>query len=346
MTMKSLQSSLFFLLSVFPLLVDYAFGIGDLSFCFGQRSICDAALDLNSDCSSISEFHANFKCLCENGYAATNEACYWCQLAYDLSPLYTTAVQDTCRDDGVEIAPIPASVLSIESKYNATYTGVISSIVPSLTGPPSTPTPPATTTDGSATTTIGGGRDPYASQTDSSEPAGITDSGDPVIITETAASTSSTRKPTSTAANGNDNAPVTKNSSGGGLSTGAKAGIGIGCVLVAVLIGVLIWIAIILSKKSKNKRLEQQQVQQTQQFLPNQHPHNQNPPGMAEMGDSNVGHLGPKPSSWGWGFMGKHHDQKPVVQTSPSVQSSTLAPSAHLSTMSPVSENGRQSSVG
>ena len=46
---------------------------------------------------------------------------------YNLDVSYSgTTNKEGCSSAGVAIAPIPSSVLSVESKYNQTYTGIIS----------------------------------------------------------------------------------------------------------------------------------------------------------------------------------------------------------------------------
>jgi hypothetical protein len=52
--------------------------------------------------------------------------CYDCQLAYNLSIIYNGPENRRgCSSVGVSIAPIPSSIVAIESVYNKTYTGTL-----------------------------------------------------------------------------------------------------------------------------------------------------------------------------------------------------------------------------
>ena len=74
--------------------------------------------------------------------------CYWCQLAYNLDITYDgPSLTSGCNSASVAIAPIPSSVLSRESAYNATYTGVL------LSGPTGSAAPASTSGAASAHTT-------------------------------------------------------------------------------------------------------------------------------------------------------------------------------------------------
>ncbi|RDW63675.1 hypothetical protein BP6252_11220 [Coleophoma cylindrospora] len=98
----------------------------DLSFCFGVNSICAVSNELFAQCGSFDNTQF-YKCICGNGYVAVDEACYWCQLAYNLDISYAGASnKEGCSSAGVPIAPIPSSVQALEASFNATYTGVIS----------------------------------------------------------------------------------------------------------------------------------------------------------------------------------------------------------------------------
>ncbi|KAH8668429.1 hypothetical protein BX600DRAFT_496504 [Xylariales sp. PMI_506] len=99
---------------------------GDSSFCWGDNGICSVGLTLFDTCDGYSDTDSWFSCICASGYVSVEDACYWCELAYNLDidwngPSYTAE----CNSVSADIAPIPASVLSVESAWNASYTGVI-----------------------------------------------------------------------------------------------------------------------------------------------------------------------------------------------------------------------------
>ncbi|KAH7187354.1 hypothetical protein DER44DRAFT_753921 [Fusarium oxysporum] len=102
-----------------------AFGTQDLSFCYGQRSICEVSTALFDQCNEKGYGNPFVECICENGYVSVDQACYWCQLAYDLNPVSILDYKAECSSASVSIAPIPPSVLDQASSYNATYTGTI-----------------------------------------------------------------------------------------------------------------------------------------------------------------------------------------------------------------------------
>ncbi|OCK73510.1 hypothetical protein K432DRAFT_447799 [Lepidopterella palustris CBS 459.81] len=121
-------------------------GSQDLSFCYGDNSICSVGNDLFQQCGNYEDVQF-YKCICGNGYVSVNEACYWCQLAYHLDIYYNGASdRDGCSSAGVPIAPIPSSVLALEASYNMTYTGIISGTGAANTASPG---PVATTSSGS-----------------------------------------------------------------------------------------------------------------------------------------------------------------------------------------------------
>jgi hypothetical protein len=49
---------------------------GDLSFCFGENSICSFSTDLFEDCQGFLGADENewFQCICGNGYVSVDEA--------------------------------------------------------------------------------------------------------------------------------------------------------------------------------------------------------------------------------------------------------------------------------
>ena len=50
--------------------------------------------------------------------------CTWCEMVYNISYFNDIAEnKEGCSSVGVSVAPIPASILSVESYYNQTYTG-------------------------------------------------------------------------------------------------------------------------------------------------------------------------------------------------------------------------------
>jgi len=56
------------------MLVERQFG-GDLSFCFGENSICDISNQLFSQCDNyLNQLTEWYKCLCGNGYVSVDEA--------------------------------------------------------------------------------------------------------------------------------------------------------------------------------------------------------------------------------------------------------------------------------
>ncbi|RKK62449.1 hypothetical protein BFJ69_g17021 [Fusarium oxysporum] len=112
----------FFLGLVFQIQVS---GTEDLSFCYGERSICEVYGVLLDQCYSKGSGDPFIECLCQNGYVSVDQACYWCQLAYDLNPVSVLDHKAQCSSAGVSIAPIPSSILDQASSYNATYTGTI-----------------------------------------------------------------------------------------------------------------------------------------------------------------------------------------------------------------------------
>ncbi|KAH7323941.1 hypothetical protein BKA65DRAFT_511734 [Rhexocercosporidium sp. MPI-PUGE-AT-0058] len=138
----------------------------DLSFCFSEDSICSQSSKLYDQCSDLQD---NFKdlnpwyeCVCGNGYTSTDQACNWCQAAYNLT--YTVGIVEdqieTCQSLSYSIAPIPTQIVAIQSSFNATYTGILQApnggSSPSTSGADSSPTSSrsaGTVTSGSATAT-------------------------------------------------------------------------------------------------------------------------------------------------------------------------------------------------
>ena len=50
---------------------------GDLSFCYGENSICAKSNDLNDECDKFYGLRDSdqwYECLCSNGYVATRQA--------------------------------------------------------------------------------------------------------------------------------------------------------------------------------------------------------------------------------------------------------------------------------
>ncbi|KAH8880603.1 hypothetical protein GQ53DRAFT_848839 [Thozetella sp. PMI_491] len=147
----------------------------DLSFCFGQNSICATSNDMWDNCYDQTGGQSKnatgwFTCICTSGYVSVDQACDFCQDVYSIEHLDVRSIYTSgCSSVGATIAPIPSSVLSLEAKYNSTYTGVI----PGATGSPgggggadsgvTTPATATKTTTTKTTTTSENGDDSVTS---------------------------------------------------------------------------------------------------------------------------------------------------------------------------------------
>lgn len=195
----------------------------DLSYCYGENSICSVSNDLFEKCDAYEGDFENmnpwYECLCGNGYVAVDEACYWCQLAYKLDISYAgNANTDGCSSASVTIAPIPSSVLALQSMYNQTYTGIISGASAANTDSPAGSATAANSgfsasvTDASSGSATGGVGSVFGGGKTTSAP-----------VSKAASSTATTQAPANTW-NGGVTSVITLNGGGGGGSGGEQTG--------------------------------------------------------------------------------------------------------------------------
>ncbi|KAH8898903.1 hypothetical protein GQ53DRAFT_360656 [Thozetella sp. PMI_491] len=125
----------------------------DHDFCISDDSICMVQVELGDACQPLYSVYDSTpwtKCMCENGYVAaaylyvpvgacrlpvtycySYARCYWCELAIQYDGAFDPSYLDNgCSRVNVSIAPLPTSVVQRESRFNASYTGAIPSIVP------------------------------------------------------------------------------------------------------------------------------------------------------------------------------------------------------------------------
>ncbi|CZR56721.1 uncharacterized protein PAC_06610 [Phialocephala subalpina] len=119
--------------------------IDNLDFCYGDHSICEENNNLHGACEAFETQDDQtqfYECLCGNGYVSVNQAlvmsiflevfpsltqssCGWCDDVFGLSGDMDSFYFDQCSSYSFTVAPIPSSVLALESSYNATYTGTM-----------------------------------------------------------------------------------------------------------------------------------------------------------------------------------------------------------------------------
>ncbi|KAE9366334.1 hypothetical protein N431DRAFT_549244 [Stipitochalara longipes BDJ] len=145
-----------------------------ISYCYGVGAICDLELSIYRGCRAANgpstqpiDFDTLEVCECQNGYWAADQACGWCQFAFNSSDTIildaSTFGISVCSKHSIPLAPIPASIEAELSSWNASYTGVKSAGGTSGAAS-STPSPRTSSTDlsgfGTGTTTstfFGGG---------------------------------------------------------------------------------------------------------------------------------------------------------------------------------------------
>ncbi|KAL2192720.1 hypothetical protein P885DRAFT_64662 [Corynascus similis CBS 632.67] len=122
--------------------------------CFGEGSICHIANNFNEECRKEDEAHGNDKyreCMCTSGAKAIEEACDNCEDYYGIGD-NSMNVTSFCSDRGHTLAPILSSVISQQSKHNATrettyrLKTAITTYVETFQGIPTEPLPSVATT--------------------------------------------------------------------------------------------------------------------------------------------------------------------------------------------------------
>ncbi|KAL2138487.1 hypothetical protein VTI28DRAFT_6730 [Corynascus sepedonium] len=99
---------------------DYEFG---LHMCFSDEAICVINNQLYRECQKVEEAHGRegyMECICESGAAAVNHACEDCRVSYGLTDHNVLNYTLTCSSMGFTLAPIPSSIVSQQSRFNAT----------------------------------------------------------------------------------------------------------------------------------------------------------------------------------------------------------------------------------
>ncbi|KAN0090045.1 hypothetical protein V8E51_018624 [Hyaloscypha variabilis] len=105
-----------------------------LSYCFGDGGICDQELSIFHECGGANgpstqtiDLPTLEVCECQSGFFAADQACGWCQFAFNSS--MSVALEpntygiSVCSSNSVPLAPIPASIEAALSSWNASYTG-------------------------------------------------------------------------------------------------------------------------------------------------------------------------------------------------------------------------------
>ncbi|KAL2148901.1 hypothetical protein VTH82DRAFT_1587 [Thermothelomyces myriococcoides] len=94
-----------------------------MQMCWGKGAICSVAHDFNEEeCDSVDDAHGLDKwweCICTSGAGAVDVACDNCLDAYGLGRAIanTTSI---CESRDLTLAPIPDSIISQQSRHNAT----------------------------------------------------------------------------------------------------------------------------------------------------------------------------------------------------------------------------------
>lgn len=125
---------------------------GSLNFCWGENAVCAVQDLLYNECSTFQSPYNGpkyYNCICSNGYVSLEEACNFCQVFYNISNIINNVDLDksACQSYSVSIAPVPSSILAIESEYNSTYTsgpGVVTKATTQYGGGPAATTPTST----------------------------------------------------------------------------------------------------------------------------------------------------------------------------------------------------------
>jgi len=129
--------------------------VEEITYCFGTGSICEQSNNLfalcekeyppGSDSDPMDYYIKVTTCQCEQGFAAADQACNWCQFAFNTS--VTIFYEDSqtwssvCSSYTATLAPIPASALSAISAYNETYSYYVPGLQTGNGGGGATPTP-------------------------------------------------------------------------------------------------------------------------------------------------------------------------------------------------------------
>ncbi|KAL2160715.1 hypothetical protein VTH06DRAFT_912 [Thermothelomyces fergusii] len=104
-----------------------------MQMCWSRGSICSVAMALGEEeCDVVEDAHGldkYWECVCTSGLGAVKVACDYCEESYGIGRLAVNTTS-SCLDRGFTLAPIPSSVLSQQSRHNATRATV-----------PTTPTP-------------------------------------------------------------------------------------------------------------------------------------------------------------------------------------------------------------
>ncbi|KAK4243465.1 hypothetical protein C7999DRAFT_18178 [Corynascus novoguineensis] len=101
-----------------------------LHMCYDDKAICAISNELTQECQKVEEAHGHedfVKCQCESGSAAVEDACDKCRLAYGFSNLNLLNYSLTCSSMGFTFAPMPSSVVSQQSRLDATRATVLPS---------------------------------------------------------------------------------------------------------------------------------------------------------------------------------------------------------------------------
>jgi len=222
--------------------------------CWSRNSICDEWGDLDDACDAypiVSD--AWYKCICGTGWVAAHAACNWCLSFYGEVTLSDDQTwTDACSDNDLSISPLPASIIAIESSFNATNTWLATDQASNAA-----PTSAAATTDDEITT-------PSRTSRQASSTPTFTGGGGIGSVFPTDTSRSISRQTsTTTMFGGNGGAPlsssptdqndagpptVTVTAAAGGGGGGAAAGLNVkaaatlsGVIAILTIVGVAIF---------------------------------------------------------------------------------------------------------
>ncbi|KAF4445522.1 hypothetical protein F53441_10742 [Fusarium austroafricanum] len=89
-------------------------------YCTGDGSICEAYNKIDRKCRDETG-KAYYKCTCESGWVPLQKACYDCRSAMgEFMINIDDSNRESCKDDGLSVAPIPSSIISQQKEYNET----------------------------------------------------------------------------------------------------------------------------------------------------------------------------------------------------------------------------------
>ncbi|RMJ10323.1 hypothetical protein CDV36_010052 [Fusarium kuroshium] len=89
-------------------------------YCTGDGSICEAFNKIDRECRDETGA-AYTKCTCETGWVPLKEACYNCRRTFgEFMFSQLERDQSICKDEGLDVATIPSSIISQQKQYNKT----------------------------------------------------------------------------------------------------------------------------------------------------------------------------------------------------------------------------------